>query len=346
MASTGKIKSSEAASSKVHPLQDDSIIQQLSEIFRSQPVSISANDLIEKFNRLRNLPPKWSGRKLKVYLTQQGLLQYQRSKPAGYLLNLGGLEDFKRNPIPQKSNIKKPKKAEKKKLPQGTANSTANSTANATIKVTAKTTAKGTIKGKAKDSSKSRRDSSIEVKEIVKANSNAKKGTNIHSANESVDTILDSIPKYANYLMERMPKQAQSVFQLGAAQISSLSLKKLDKNIEYLTAAKIFYDTSYPNEAEIVAALDKKIRFMSEISEKKHNVSVEQSFRKIFGDLYNSGKFASIITNWGKKYGIDECSYQIWKKMGRKAKKIPLSDYALRKMIATTLLEKYPEKSA
>ncbi|MHA1794921.1 MAG: hypothetical protein ACTSUK_02330 [Promethearchaeota archaeon] len=143
-----------------------------------------------------------------------------------------------------------------------------------------------------------------------------------------------------------MPKQARSAFRLGVSQINSLSSKKIDIMIEYLTAAKIFFDTSYTNERELVAAIDQKIRFMSEISEKRHNENVDKIFQKTFTDFYNSRKFSSIIKDWGEKYQIEECAYQIWKKMGRKAKKIPISDYALRKMIISTLKEKFPEKSA
>ncbi len=184
--------------------------------------------------------------------------------------------------------------------------------------------------------------------EVKKSKSESSKKPKISSTSITVsqESILQTIPNFPQYLLKRMPKQARSAFRLGLSQINSLSSKKIDIMIEYLTAAKIFFDTSYTNERELVAAIDQKIRFMSEISEKRHNENVDKIFQKTFTEFYNSGKFSSIIKNWGEKYQIEECAYQIWKKMGRKAKKIPISDYALRKMIISTLKEKFPEKSA
>ncbi|MCF2139448.1 MAG: hypothetical protein K9W44_05270 [Candidatus Lokiarchaeota archaeon] len=164
------------------------------------------------------------------------------------------------------------------------------------------------------------------------------------SSQESINDILDTIPDFPQYLLARMPKKARYAFRLGVAQINSLSISKLDHMIEYLTAAKMFFDTTYSNEGELVKAINDKIRYMSEISEMRHSESIQREFQKIFYSLYSKGKFSSIIQNWGVKYGLDGCAFRCWKKMGKKAKKIPISDYALRKMIAEVLKEKFPDK--
>ncbi|TFH27096.1 MAG: hypothetical protein E4G98_06460 [Promethearchaeota archaeon] len=118
----------------------------------------------------------------------------------------------------------------------------------------------------------------------------------------------------------------------------------MEEYIEYLTASKMFFDSQFEKEQEVIQALNERVGFMSQLSEKQHEHQASLAFRKIFYDLYDHAKFDKIIQKWGSHYDVEQCAYLCWKKMGKKANKISISEHALRKMIKVTLLEKFPDK--
>ena len=116
---------------------------------------------------------------------------------------------------------------------------------------------------------------------------------------------------------------------IGALEMNRMSLDQLDKTIEHLTSAKIFYDAAYENEREIIDAINIKVRYMSEISDQLHEKESEFAFRKYFIGPYREGKFAKILLKYPLGKNADESAYQCVKKLGRKAEKINISEYAL-----------------
>jgi len=59
----------------------------------------------------------------------------------------------------------------------------------------------------------------------------------------------------------------------------------------------------------------------------------------------NEGKFDKILSKCMKKFDLDKCASKIIKKVGNKAKKIQLSDFALRKKIVDVLSKRYSKKN-
>lgn len=288
-----------------HPFNASEFVQEVMQFFDQQPVELSAKEIVAAFDQFTFLPEKWSGRKLKQYLTKSNLLTYSRAKPAGYQLDVIPLQKIQ-------------EKFQLTLSDQNPASSNKNPT---------ETSSSGS---ESRNASKLRTPSrSLPEKKRT---------------DSSTQTILNSIPSFSRYLMERIPRQAQVALNWGVAHINSLSLKKIDTAIEYLTASKMFFDSQYEAEREIMQAIDERVRYMSHLSDEMQEKLAQTAFQKYFFEMHNKGKFDKIIEKWGINYDVEECAYQCWKKLGRKAKKIPLSDFGLRKMIIKALETQYPQK--
>ena len=156
----------------------------------------------------------------------------------------------------------------------------------------------------------------------------------------------DRPPAISSYLLNRMSSDAQKSMRLGILEMNALSASKLDKYIEHLSSGRIFYDGNYVKERILIDFIDDKIRYLLNLKEKLHEKEGEELIRKIFVDKLVKGKFDKIIDKWGSVYSVDEVAWQCVEKLGRKRKKIPLSDFALRQRISEILIEKYPSKQS
>ena len=156
----------------------------------------------------------------------------------------------------------------------------------------------------------------------------------------------DRPPAISSYLLNRMSSDAQKSMRLGILEMNALSASKLDKYIEHLSSGRIFYDGNYVKERILIDFIDDKIRYLSNLKEKLHEKEGEELIRKIFVDKLVKGKFDKIIGKWGSVFSVDEVAWQCVEKLGRKRKKIPLSDFALRQRISEILIEKYPSKQS
>ncbi|MHA1672245.1 MAG: hypothetical protein ACTSYI_01330 [Promethearchaeota archaeon] len=321
-----------------HPFLSAEFVDELQEFFRNQPVGMSAAELTEAFSEFSHLPVKWSARKLKIFLTKSQILSYSRKKPAGFSLDNSQIQEYwTSDPLSQKKiHGKSPKEslAEKKRVKKSPSS----------------------VKSKGSSSSISEKRSSITTQPQSQAKFQTKSKSKSRSQSQSKSrsqyiipksqrSIVHIFPSYPKYLLGRMPKQAQKVLNLGVAQIQAMSLKKLDEAIEYLTASKMFFDGAFENERKLMQSLDDRVGYMSKLSEEIHEQRATRAFDKYFYDMYDNAKFAKIIKKWGTHYDAEQCAYLCWKKMGKKANKISISEYALRKMIKAVLLEKHPEKA-
>ena len=154
---------------------------------------------------------------------------------------------------------------------------------------------------------------------------------------EIVDQIL-IIPKY---LLKRLSSNEAKILKMGVFDINRLPLQKIDTHIETLSSARILFDANYNNEKLVSDYLEVKIKYLSKISHKMHEKEGERLFIKIFVEPMKEGKFDKILSKCMKKFDLDNCALKIVKKVGSKAKKIPLSDFALRKKIVDILSKRY-----
>jgi len=131
---------------------------------------------------------------------------------------------------------------------------------------------------------------------------------------------------------------------MGVFDINRLPLQKIDTHIETLSSARILFDANYNNEKLVSDYLEVKIKYLSKISHKMHDKEGELLFIKIFVEPMKEGKFDKILIKCMKKFDLDNCALKIVKKVGSKAKKIPLSEFALRKKIVDILSKRYSNK--
>lgn len=282
-------------------------IADLKAIFQTTPKISPATALLEKLKEI-HLPHKWTVNTTKAELTKNQVLRYVRAKPAGYILDgdrLADLITLHKSPLPPS--------IDRENLPV---------------------------------SPKLEKEVSQTIKEeshkIEKALPQIKTEKN---RNESVDDILERIPAFSSYLLNRMSTEAQKSLRMGILEMNSLSATKLDRKIEHLSSARMFYDGNYVKENVLIEFIDDKIRYLSQLKEKLHEKDGENLIHKIFTEKLVKGKFEKIISKWGSGINIDETAWRCIEKMGRKRNKIPLSDFALRQRVAEILKKRYPEKN-
>jgi hypothetical protein len=157
-------------------------------------------------------------------------------------------------------------------------------------------------------------------------------------------SVGDHIPTFSNYLLKRISSDARKAMQMGFLEIDRTDLNHLEKAFDHLNTARMFFDPGYPNEKEILDFLDQKTAYISKRMEILQEQLAERLIREIILEPLNKGKFDKYIANWGSKYGIEDCVYEIFDKIGGKIQKIPLSEAILRKRLINILKEKYPNK--
>ncbi|MHA1610800.1 MAG: hypothetical protein ACTSYU_02000 [Promethearchaeota archaeon] len=329
----------------LNPFLSTEFVDELLEFFSEEPVGMTAVELTEAFNGFSHLPIKWSARKLKQFLTKSQVMIYSRKKPAGFSLDRSQIQEYA---ISETSIQIKPRKKSPKStlaLKKRDKKSTTSIKSRTSIPSISKKIPSRRSQSIAKSKTKTLTTSKSQIKSKSKTKSKTRSPTKSISTKRKQPSIADTIPSYPKYLVGRMPKAAQKALNLGGTQIQNLSLKKLSEAIEYLTASKMFFDSQFVNERNLIQGLDERIGFMSKLSEKIHEEQATLAFNKYFFDMYNQSKFDKIIKKWGSHYDIEQCSYLCLKKMGKKAKKISISEYALRKMIKEVLLDKHPQKA-
>ncbi len=164
------------------------------------------------------------------------------------------------------------------------------------------------------------------------------------TSRETETQILDKIPLFPTFLVNRLSKDAQRMLNTGILEISKMSADKVEKGIEYLNTSRIFFDPQYDNEKERLTYLDKKIAFMNKQLEQLREQEGQQMIQKIVTEPIQKGKFDKQIKQIGPNYSIETCAWDIIQKLGGSIKKIPLSEFALRKHLEDYLREKYGKK--
>lgn len=156
--------------------------------------------------------------------------------------------------------------------------------------------------------------------------------------------IIDKIPSIPKYLLKRLSSNEAKILKMGVFDINRLPLQKIDAHIETLSSARILFDANYNNEKLVSDYLEVKIKYLNKISNKLHEKEGERLFIKIFVEPMKEGKFDKILSKCMKKFDLDNCASKIVKKVSSKAKKIPLSEFALRKKIVDILSKLYSKK--
>lgn len=314
MASTTKSKQQTKGRILKRPLSEDpEFIAELTQLFAKNTLITSATALLNAFKQFKHIPPKWTCNTIKKKLTEAGVLAYSRKKPTGFSLNTEHLNHF----------------LDGKTLPPGRKSTPAKTSTIKRPRLSSKTTGKP----KKNISSKSRKVSSKPHKSPPKT--------------QSARDILNKIPTFPAYLMKRLSTKARKILHLGAIELNALKpLSKVEKSIDLLTSAKIFFDHTYDDEKRVMDALDIRIRYLSERANGFRDRETDYAFNQIFNPMVNNGKFSKVLRQWEKeKIDLQDCAQRCLKKMGGKAKKIPhISEYALRRKIQTALHEKYPKR--
>ena len=170
------------------------------------------------------------------------------------------------------------------------------------------------------------------------------KSSSVSKRKTSVE-IIDKIPSIPKYLIKRLSSNEIKILNMGVFDINRLPLQKIDYYLEILSSARILFDDNYKNEKMVLDYLDAKLKFLSKVSHRMHEKEGELLIIKFFKTPMNEGKFDKILKKCMKKYDLDDCASKIIKKVGSKAKKIPLSEYALRKKIVDILSKRYSKKN-
>lgn len=182
--------------------------------------------------------------------------------------------------------------------------------------------------------------SSIKPKKILDTR---RKSSSI-SKRKTAAEIVDKIPSIPKYLQKRLSSNEIKILKMGVFDINRLPLQKIDAHIETLSSARILFDANYNNEKIVSDYLEAKIKYLNKISQKLHEKESEKIFNEMFKIPMKEGKFDKILTKCMKKFNLDDCASRIIKKVGSKAKKIQLSDFALRKKIVDILSKRYSKK--
>ena len=165
------------------------------------------------------------------------------------------------------------------------------------------------------------------------------------SKRKTTAEIIDKIPSIPNYLIKRLSSNEVKILKMGVFDINRLPLQKIDYYLDILSSARILFDDNYKNEKIVLDYMDAKLKFLSKVSHGMHEKEGERLIIKIFKIPMDEGKFDKILKKCMKKYDLDDCASKIIKKVGSKAKKIPLSEYALRKKIVEILSKRYSKKN-
>lgn len=171
-----------------------------------------------------------------------------------------------------------------------------------------------------------------------------KQESQIISTKDTEATLLDRIPSVPSYLMSRMSKDAQKFFVMGLLELNRLPADKLEKAIEHLTGSRMFFDAQYANEKDIIMFIDKKMALMNKRLEELREAEAQEKIHKLFIEPLMKGKFDKFVKQLGSGYSVEACAADILDKMGRDARKIPLSEYALRRKFEEILREKFKDK--
>ena len=314
MASTTKTKQQTRGRIPKQPLYEaPEFIKELTHLFAENTLITPSSALLEAFKQFKHIPKKWTINTIKKSLTESGVLVYSRKKPMGFSLNMEQLNRFLDGKAPALERKLAPSKPSTIKRPRPSSRTTG--------------------KPKKNISSKSRKVSSKPHKSPPKT--------------QSTRDILNKIPTFPAYLMKRLSTKSKKVLHLGAIELNAIKpLSKVEKSIDLLTSAKIFFDETYDDEKRVMDALDTRIRYLSERANGFRDRETDYAFNQIFTPMVNNGKFSKILTKWEKeKMDLQDCAQRCLKKMGGKAKKIPhISEYALRRKIQTALHEKYPKR--
>ena len=164
------------------------------------------------------------------------------------------------------------------------------------------------------------------------------------SKRKTIAEIIDKIPSIPSYLLKRLSTNEVKILKMGVFDINRLPLQKIDSNIDTLSSARILFDASYANEKIVSDYIEAKVKYLGKVSNKLREKEDEQLVIKIFIEPLNEGKFDRILTKCMKKFDLEDCASRIIKKVGSKAKKIQLSDFALRKKIVDVLSKRYSKK--
>ncbi len=174
--------------------------------------------------------------------------------------------------------------------------------------------------------------------------SGIKKRSSSVSKRKTTAEIIDKIPSIPKYLLKRLSSNDVKILKMGVFDINRLPIQKIEYYLETLSSARILFDASYVNEKLVSDYIEAKLKFLGKISHKMHEKKGEHLLIKYFVEPMNEGKFDKVLKKCMKKYDLDDCAFKIIKKLGSKAKKIPLSEYALRKKIVEILSKRYSKK--
>ncbi|UYP45512.1 hypothetical protein NEF87_001797 [Candidatus Lokiarchaeum ossiferum] len=281
-------------------------IAELKAIFQSNPKISPAKALLDKLKETQ-LPQKWTVNTIKAELTKNHVIYYVRTKPAGYVLDENRLAELIQLHKPSHTDL----------IDEVIASSSQKVEKNNELAL---------------------KEEGSTVEKVYPQESSKE------NKNESVEDILDRIPAFSSYLLNRMSTDAQKSLRMGILEMNSLSVSKLDNKIEHLSSARMFYDGNYVKEQVLIEFIDDKIRYLSQLKEKMHETEAENLIHKIFTEKLVKGKFEKIVSKWGSETNIDETAWRCVEKLGRKRNKIPLSDFALRQRVSEILKKRYPEK--
>ncbi|MBD3351507.1 MAG: hypothetical protein GF364_08470 [Candidatus Lokiarchaeota archaeon] len=194
---------------------------------------------------------------------------------------------------------------------------------------------------KKKSKRRSKRKSSRKPKKTGKKKSRKKKtkGKKSKKREKSKRTTVETPERYyetikdvPSYLMDRVDRDVQRIMKLGVLEIERMPKKVLQDSVDLLRAAQINYDIRIQKEKEIIEFMNETAQAMQDRVVRYQEDEAKDYIQKYVREPMGKGKFDKYLETLEDK-GLDEVSYLVFKKIGRKTKKYPFGDTHLIKKI-------------
>lgn len=145
------------------------------------------------------------------------------------------------------------------------------------------------------------------------------------SAPEKKPEFRDTAEPIPGFLYNRLSKKAQKVLHMSFTSMNRENLKNLENYVKILTPERIKFDPAYPDEKNVLLAIDEKVKFIETLIRKLKDKESE-------GELYThviiplkKGVYSSVTNRLSENFGPEEAAIKIFDSLNKKVKKILLS---------------------
>jgi len=187
-----------------------------------------------------------------------------------------------------------------------------------------------------------RRKSFAPVKKSTKSATRKPKKTRTKTSRTSKTelSILERQERLPQFLMKRLSKKAVSILQKSVIETQKTTKKELEQQLDIIRSEQVKFDIRFEHEKSMLVYINRVARIIE-----KRIREYEEQEAEIFLRIHviapiNRGEFKKQLSKLERK-GIDEVSYLIFRKLGRKTKKYPYSESRLQISIRKYLTKNF-----